>query len=213
MSAAIHRKIQLCGYGRSLDNTERMGVEQYRDYLCQLHQVVRASIPLMELAVQRCDASHPVESQLIAYLTEHIEEERGHAELLVRDLEAAGMPEAQLLLRVPDAAIAELVGAQYYWITHYSPLALLGYISFLEGRPPTEQAIAFWQTATGLPDAAFHSLRLHSEADPGHWQALDDFLDTLDLSAAEVELIGLSAMQSAQRAGAAWSGLVQRWSH
>jgi len=29
------------------------------------------------------------------------------------------------------------VGAQYYWIHHFHPVALLGYIAVLEGRPPS----------------------------------------------------------------------------
>ena len=35
------------------------------------------------------------------------------------------------------ATAAALVGAQYYWIRHVHPVALLGYVMLLEGYPPS----------------------------------------------------------------------------
>jgi hypothetical protein len=213
-SAGLRQKIDACAYSTSLDEhlRDQVGIRHYADYLCLMHQIVRASIPLMEAAIKGCDLLDQTEARLAQYLAEHIKEERGHAELLLEDLEQAGMAPAQVLAMVPPAQVAQMVGAQYYWILHHSPLALLGYIAFLEGRPPSEQMIAFWQRATGLPTSAFRCLQLHADADPIHWRELDEFIDSLELGPEAIGLLGLSAMQSAQLAGDAWLSMARRWS-
>ncbi|SFM76124.1 iron-containing redox enzyme family protein [Rugamonas rubra] len=211
-SAALRAKIGACAYNTSLRHLgTAVGTPHYQDYLCLLHQIVRASIPLMELARSRCDLADPLEARLAQYFTGHIREEGGHADILLADLELAGLDAAQVLARTPAPALAEMVGAQYYWILHHSPLALLGYIAFLEGTPPSPGAIAYWATATGLPPAAFHSLRLHGDADPLHRRELDDFIDSLALDAAGTALVGLSAMQAARLAGDAWLAMTRQW--
>ena len=43
---------------------------------------------------------------------------------------------AREIARPPAPAVAALVGAQYYWVLHHHPVALLGYIGLLEGYPP-----------------------------------------------------------------------------
>ncbi|MFB9240383.1 iron-containing redox enzyme family protein [Massilia antarctica] len=210
-SSQLRRKIHLCKADTPLDRDDQVGIAHYRDYLCYLHQTIRASIPLMACAIERCSIDRPVELRLRAYLARHIEEEAGHAELLMDDLITTGLSREQVLSLPPGPAVTRMVGAQYYWILHHSPFALLGYIAFLEGTPPTAQALDFWKTATGLPPAAFCCLVLHAGADPRHWRELDCFIDSLPLPDSELALIGQSAMQTAQLAGDAWHALKQGW--
>jgi hypothetical protein len=66
------------------------------------------------------------------YLERHIEEERHHDEWTLDDLAAVGIEPAQTLAIRPTANVAALVGAQYYWILHHHPVALLGYMATLE---------------------------------------------------------------------------------
>ena len=210
-SSQLRRKIHLCKADTRLDRDDQVGIAHYRDYLCYLHQTIRASIPLMACAIERCAIDRPVELRLRAYLGRHIKEETGHAELLMDDLIATGLSREQVLSLPPGPAVTRMVGAQYYWIHHHSPLALLGYIAFLEGTPPTAQALDFWKMATGLPPAAFCCLALHAGADPRHWRELDCFIDSLPLSDRELALIGQSAMQTAQLASDAWHALKHGW--
>ena len=92
--------------------------------------------------------------------------------------------------------VAGLVGAQYYWIFHYHPVALLGYIALLEGYPPTGELVDELTARTGYGAEAFRTLRLHAELDPGHRDELDETLDALPLTPEQSTVLGLSAMYS-----------------
>jgi hypothetical protein len=169
-------------------------------YLVQVHQMIRASVPLMKTARQ-CAAARadtdPVCATLVGYLDEHIEEEGDHDLWVLEDLEAIGVPRSEALSRIPSSSIAALVGAQYYWIQHHHPVALLGYIASLEDRPASEAFLADLQARTGLPEAAFRTLRKHGRLDPGHREALDRFIDRLPLLRPHLTLIGLSIAHTA----------------
>jgi pyrroloquinoline quinone (PQQ) biosynthesis protein C len=156
--------------------------QRYERYLVAMHGVIRASVPLMEAAVRRCrnaDVAGRLATGLDAYLSRHIEEERGHDEWLRQDLAALGADPDELLRRAPDAVVAQLVGAQYYWIAHAHPAIVLGYIWLLESYPPAPAFIDELQRRTGHPAAAFRTLRRHADLDPGHRAELAALLDML----------------------------------
>jgi hypothetical protein len=165
-------------------------------FLVLMHQVVRASVPLMETACLQAsqNAKSCKLSRLLAdYLEIHIEEEQHHDVWILEDLGAAGLDEQDVLSLTPPASVASMVGAQYYWILHHHPVAHLGYIRLLEGNPPSMAHIERLKHASGLPDAVFRTYRLHGELDPDHLQEFDDMLDTLPLTDSQAELIATSA--------------------
>lgn len=135
------------------------------------------------------------------YLDEHIEEERHHDLWLLEDLEITGTPRSDVLARIPSPRVAALVGAQYCWVRHHHPLALLGYIAVLEGSPPSRSFIAGLEQRTGLPPAAFRTLEKHGELDPGHGHELDGFLDALPLTPAHESLLGVSLVHTVSALG------------
>ncbi|KAB8162852.1 hypothetical protein FH609_003720 [Streptomyces sp. 3MP-14] len=153
--------------------------ERYARYLTTMHAVIRASVPLMELAARRCRAlpsdpgapgiaGEPGADALAGFLDAHIDRERHHDDWLLDDLAAVGLDPARAFEEPPSAAVARLVGAPYYWVSHHHPAALLGYILVLELHAPHAALPALLAERTGLPPAAFDSVRLHAEADPGH---------------------------------------------
>ena len=169
----------------------------YVDYLILLHTVVRASVPLMREAVERLEAivhGDPLADGLRAYLEQHIEEEAGHDEWLLEDLETIGVHRRQVLSTFPSPHVAAAVGAQYYWIRHYHPVTLLGYIAVLEGDPPAPTTIRAWSDRTGFPPAAFRTLERHAAVDPIHNEDLDALIDALPLSERDVTCICTSAL-------------------
>jgi hypothetical protein len=169
----------------------------YPEYLFTSHCIIRASVPLMEEGrgqAQAAAAADPVSAALAPYLEEHIPEELHHDEWLLDDLEVLGKERSDILARPPTPTIAALVGAQYYWIRHYHPVALLGYIAVLEGYPPTTALIDTLVAKTGYGREAFRTLIAHAELDPGHRDELDELLDTLSLTREQSEVLGLSAM-------------------
>ncbi|MFE0465109.1 iron-containing redox enzyme family protein [Kitasatospora sp. NPDC058965] len=173
--------------------------ERYPAYLRTMHALVRASVPLMERAARRCaelGPGDPVAGPLRRYLLAHAEEERGHDDWLLADLAAAGggPPGGP-----PAPAVAELAGAQYYWIEHHHPVALLGYVAALEGHAPAPWLADRLAARTGLPAAAFRTVRAHAALDTGHLADLDDLLDRLALDRAQQAAVGLSALTATDR--------------
>lgn len=174
--------------------------ELYPSYLVVLHQVIRASVPLMQAAAARARElpDDPVSGPLAEYLDHHVDEERGHDDWLLEDLSAVGVDRDQVLARAPSPVVAELVGAQYYWMFHWHPVALLGYIFVLEGNPPSAEKIEQMIAVTGYPRSAFRTLRVHANLDPHHRSELRRMIDGLPLTGEQVVTLGTSALHTAQ---------------
>jgi hypothetical protein len=172
--------------------------ELYPSFLLTLHWIVRASVSLMERALERARdlKPDPVASGIAGYLAQHIPEERHHDEWLLEDLGVLGVDRAQALRSVPSAAVASLVGSQYYWILHYHPIALLGYLAIAEGNPPGEDHLEEIVRRTQLPRAAFRTLFKHAELDPTHSLEFRQVLDQLPLTPGNSTLLGLSALHT-----------------
>lgn len=170
--------------------------KRYPRFLIQLHQIVRASVPLMEAARRRASelaGEDPVAARLVGYYDEHINDERGHDTWILEDLELIGVRREHVLALTPSPRVAALVGAHYYWILHHHPAALLAYIALLE-EPPSLAALDDLRARTGYPEAAFRTLREHGTIDPHHGAELDRFLDALPLSPAHHEILGVSVV-------------------
>lgn len=152
-------------------------------------------MPLTEAALAR--ARELGGEPLAAYLEEHVDEERGHDDTLLGDLELLGFPREAVLERMPSPRVAALVGSQYYWILHHHPVAFLGYVALMEGYPPTPDLITALIERTGYPREAFTTYLEHAELDPGHRDHLDRTLDALPLEPRHEQIIGISAIATA----------------
>ena len=200
----LHRKIglvlpELVGAGRRLIESPQLP-ELYPgvpDHVPRDHPGQRASDAAGPRQAAQRAGDDPVCAALAPYLDEHIEEERHHDDWLLDDLETLGRGRDDVLARPPTATIAGLVGAQYYWMIHYHPVAVLGYIALLEGYPPSPEMLQELAAGSGYPPEAFRTLRLHAELDPGHGAELDRMLDGLALTPPQTTVIGLSAIASA----------------
>jgi hypothetical protein len=167
-------------------------------------------VPLTEAGLARARElrDDPLAVPLAAYLEEHVDEELGHDETLLGDLELLGLPRATVLDRMPSPAVAALVGSQYYWIHHHHPVAFLGFVALMEGYPPTPELIETLLARTGYPREAFTTYVEHAELDPGHRDHLDRTLDALPLDAAHEEAIGISAIATAALAATSLRELI-----
>jgi hypothetical protein len=202
--------------------------ERYPAYLAAMHGLIRASVPLMETAAQRCGVlppGDPSAGPLARYFGTHAEEERGHDDWLLEDLAVMGVRRPHALLDGGDLSddIAALAGAQYYLIRHCHPACLLGYIAVLEGCPPDAAVTGRLPALTGWPAVAFRTVAEHAALDPGHRRDLDALLDVLTLNpavtAAVARNVAFTAIRAASllcrlaaspdagpRSGATWPG-------
>jgi hypothetical protein len=171
----------------------------YPRYLAALHTVIRASVPLMQDALQVTQERwlHAPEGPLLAaYLDKHIGEEMWHDDWLLEDLERLGLPRSAATKHIPSPAVAAMVGAQYYHIRHVHPAVFLGYIAVLEGYPPSEDLAKFAADRTGYPIEAFRTLRKHAHLDPQHCRDLNGAIDSLPLDDTLQSLIRANGIQT-----------------
>lgn len=170
----------------------------YPEYLFMTHCLARASVPLLRAAAARARAISRKEplAALRRYLEHHVDEERRHADWILEDLEVLGHKRAQVLARVPPPCVAAGVGAQYYWIEHYHPISLAGYMAVLEGCMAPPEVIERLIERSGLPRRAFRTLLVHSKVDREHSDDLDSILDRLVLTPEQFALVRLSAVET-----------------
>jgi pyrroloquinoline quinone (PQQ) biosynthesis protein C len=172
----------------------------YREYIFQSHSIIRASVPLMEAAERCCrsprHADDPALRMFAQYLRRHIPEETGHHEWIVNDGKALGLERSEILGRLPQESATQLVGVQYYWIHHYNPLALAGYIATMEGDPPSTAFIEDVARRNELPLECFSSFLYHAKIDLRHRADLNELLDSLPLTDEHLGLIGLSSLRT-----------------
>jgi hypothetical protein len=170
-------------------------------FLAAGYQVSRTAVPLMETALGRARALVPddaVASGLASYLERHIPEEmhgEEPGEGALNDLVALGVDAEDLRTRLPASKIAALVGAQYYWILHHHPVAVLGFLQ-LERFPPLRATVERLIEVTGLPREGFDQVLLHAELDIEHAEELDRVVDDLPLEPCHEQLIEVSALQT-----------------
>jgi Iron-containing redox enzyme len=170
-------------------------------FLATSYPIGQAMVPLMEAALERAReaaAEDPVANGLIGYLERHIPEEMHGDEpggATLDDLVALRVDAARLRQDPPAPQIAALIGAQYYWIFHRHPVALLGFLE-LEAFHPDGPTVERMIERTGLPREGFRQLIIHSKLDVVHARELHHLLDTLPLEPWHEELIGLSTLQT-----------------
>ena len=186
--------------------------ELWPEYLIVQHQIIRATVPLTEAAAERARAldDDPVAPGLALYLDEHVDEERGHDDDLLADLESLGRDRETVLGRMPSPTVAALVGSQYYWIHHHHPIAFLGYVALMEGYPPTPELIETLAARSGHPREAFRTFAEHGDLDPGHRDHLDETLDSLPLTREQEAVMAISATATAAFAARAVEEVLAR---
>jgi len=168
-------------------------------------------VPLTDAALKRSRELPDTDGlamPLAAYLEEHVDEEVGHDETLLDDLELVGVDRATAVARMPSPTIAALVGSQYYWILHHHPLTFLGFVAVMEGYPPTPELIETLIERTGFPREAFRTYIEHGDLDPGHRDHLDETLDSLPLTPEHESMLGVSAIASSDLTARALAELI-----
>jgi len=134
----------------------------------------------------------PISPILGPYLVQHIQEEMDHDIWTLDDLESVGIDRVTVLAAPPPSIVAALVGAQYYWILHSHPIAILGYMLMLESNAPSVSLVDELFQKTGLPEELFRTHRIHATLDPGHQADLYRLLDQLPMTEAQYRLLGYS---------------------
>jgi hypothetical protein len=187
--------------------------ELYPEFLILVHQMIRATVPLMRTALRRCRelADHdPVAAAMVPYLAQHIREELYHDDWMLEDLEFLGIRRAEVLRRMPSPAVASLIGAHYYWIHHHHPVAKLGQIAVMEGYPSTVAFIDLLAERTGYARPAFRTLEKHCHLDTQHRDDFNTLLDGMPLQEEHHAILETSALHTVRGAVQTYRELLKR---
>jgi hypothetical protein len=187
--------------------------ELYPEFLVCVHQMVRATVPLMRTALRRCrelEDTDPVAAAMAPYLEQHIKEELHHDDWLLEDLEVLGLPRGDVLRRMPSSSVASMIGGHYYWILHHHPVAKLGQIAVMEGYPALVETIDLLADRTGYPRAAFRTLEKHCHLDTRHRDDFDEALDRMPLGEEHHAILVTSARHTVHGAARIYRELVAR---
>jgi pyrroloquinoline quinone (PQQ) biosynthesis protein C len=153
--------------------------ELYLEFLTQAYHHVRHTVPLLAEVAARLPGHHDA---LRGAVLHYIDEEAGHEQWVLDDIERAGGDRTAAAASRPSLATECLVAYAYDTIQRVNPLGFFGMVHVLEG---TSVALALLaadriQHALGLPASAFRYLRSHGQLDQQHVGHLAGILDRLD---------------------------------
>ncbi|GGY70619.1 AMP-binding protein [Marinobacter zhanjiangensis] len=154
----------------------QVSVESYTWFLTQAFHHVKHTVPLMMACGGRLpDRLESVRESLVEY----IEEEYGHHEWILNDLEACGLDREERRHSRPDLSIELMVAYLYHQVDRGNPAAFFGMVQVLEGTSielatPLASQI---QASLGLPDQAFSYLYSHGELDKDHFEFFRDLMN------------------------------------
>ena len=153
--------------------------DDYVAFLTQAYHHVRHTVPLL----MACGARLPARLEwLRTAIGEYIEEEMGHQEWILDDLEACGADRASIEGAMPSEATELMVAYAYDTIMRGNPVGFFGMVLVLEG---TSVALATRAAETiertlGLPRNAFTYLRSHGDLDIEHTGFFERLMNRLD---------------------------------
>lgn len=187
--------------------------ELYPEFLFAAYGVICASTPLLDAAADEAalrPESDKLANMLAPYLREHAQEEDGHEQWLLDDLELCGISRARVLERIPYPSVATLAGAQHFWLRHVHPVAILGYLAVLE-NPASPAFLERIAHQSGLPVAAMSAHMRHARLDVKHVAEFDAMLDILPLTQHHADIIATSAIASVAHLDAFFADVLERF--
>lgn len=153
--------------------------ETYIAYLTQAYHHVKHTVPFLMGMGARLPEK---DAWLRKVLAEYIEEEIGHEEWILNDIEAAGGSREVARQARPNLATELLVAYNYDYIARKNPVGFLGMVFMLES---TSVGIATAgadsvKAALKLPNDAFSYLYSHGKLDVSHLDFLKNNVNRID---------------------------------
>jgi pyrroloquinoline quinone (PQQ) biosynthesis protein C len=150
--------------------------ELYVAFLTQAYHHVRHTVPLLMAVGARVPDRH---AWLRDAILHYLEEETGHDEWILNDIERAGGDRAAAAASEPSVATEAMVAYAYDTVMRRNPLGFFGMVHVLEG---TSVALALnaagrIQQVLQLPSSAFTYLKSHGELDKEHINDLAGILE------------------------------------
>lgn len=154
-------------------------LETYLAFLAEAYHHVKHTVPLL----MACGARLPSHLAWVrTAIGRYIEEEMGHEEWILGDIEACGGDPEAVRDGAPGFATELMVAYAYDTVQRRNPAGFFGMVHVLEGTSielATRAAEAL-QSALGLPSQAFTYLRSHGALDVGHVDFFRGLMDRIE---------------------------------
>ncbi|MBQ0720996.1 MAG: iron-containing redox enzyme family protein [Gammaproteobacteria bacterium] len=162
--------------------------EDYAAFLSQAYQHVKHTVPLLMAVGSRLPDD---KGWLLKAVAEYIEEEFGHEQWILDDINAAGFDAEKARLKAPNLATELLVAYAYDSVQRVNPLAFFGMVHVLEGTSINiaDAAASVIQTSLQLPDNAFSYLRSHGALDIEHVKLFAGLMDQISDPEEQAQII------------------------
>ena len=153
--------------------------QEYVAYLTEAYHHVKHTVPLLMAVGSRLGDD---QEWLRSAVAEYIEEEIGHQEWILNDIEACGSSKEQARCSQPSLATELMVAYAYDTVQRKNPLGFFGMVHVLEGSSVrlADRAADSLQQSLGLPDTAFSYLRSHGALDLDHVKFFEDLMNKID---------------------------------
>ena len=156
-----------------------ISLETYMAFLIQAYHHVKQTVPLL----MACGGKLPERLEwLRVAIGEYIEEEMGHQEWILNDLDACGADIEKIRKSTPDSATDIMVAVAFDSIQRLNPVGFFGMVLVLEGTSIAlaTQAASKIQEKLNLPDTAFSYLTSHGSLDISHMQTFESLMNQLE---------------------------------
>lgn len=156
-----------------------LSVDSYVAFLTQAYHHVKHTVPLL----MACGARLPERLEWLRQaVAEYVEEEYGHQEWVLNDIEACGSDPQAVRHGEPALPTELMVSYVYDRIARHNPVSFFGMVFVLEGTSialATQAATAI-QGSLQLPAGAFTYLNSHGTLDLEHIQFFEQLVNRLD---------------------------------
>jgi pyrroloquinoline quinone (PQQ) biosynthesis protein C len=151
----------------------------YLEFLKQAYHHVRHTVPLLMACGQRIDSDRPWLRDAIIH---YIDEEVGHDDWILQDIDRAGGDAAAVRNSQPSHATDVMVAYAYDGIQRRNPLIFFGMGFVLEGTSVqlALRAADRLMAALDLPPKAFTYLTSHGEIDREHTKDFETLVNRFD---------------------------------
>lgn len=141
--------------------------ETYIAYLTEAFHHVSHTVPFLMTMGARLPQS---KKWLHKVIIEYLEEEVGHEEWILNDIEAAGADKEAARTSAPNLETQVMIAYNYDYITRKNPVGFLGMVFMLESTSTqiANKGADAVKKNLGLPKKAFSYLYSHGELDISH---------------------------------------------
>jgi pyrroloquinoline quinone (PQQ) biosynthesis protein C len=151
-------------------------LQEYIDYLTQAYHHVKFTVPLLMAVGARLPESYEWLRMAVA---EYIEEEMGHQEWILNDIEACGGDKEAARNSKPAPGTELMIAYAWDMVNRVDPIGFFGMVHVLEGTSVNlaDYAADQIQATLNLPERAFSYLRSHGSIDQSHIKHLENLMN------------------------------------